>query len=226
MASPSVIVTKDGQTVTLTSPSYVQTLGRIKRIKHQLHLDDVVDQNIIIRKDLPSSLLRRASREVTGGPDKFHRSNCYTFAGSTGSVTLSMHSPVNISAVRLIFYTSENTDNCDTENSSNLDKLEYISNVISDNAPEKFQLTGWTLDPIPTSFGQNKAQGVDLGMYTYVRPKSQFEEMQTFFINHVHDLKRSMLLFRAVTVSVLSNHGAPFTTICRVKVLGSIQTKQ
>ena len=83
------------------------------------------------------------------------------------------------------------------------------------SAPHHLRLTGWLSDPTH----DKAAVSVDLGTYLYVLPTTEEEEVQTF---PLRDVKGERHPLKAVTVSVLSNHGATYTTMCRVRVLGEL----
>lgn len=207
MARPGVAVSASGETVTLTSPPHVLSLGTLKRIQHRLHLDGIADESVIISTELSSRTVGgyiESSREVQD-----LRSNCFIFSGSIGSATIIMHSHVNVSAVQIVLYNAPYSSEVDTEG---------MSEDLGSSAPRAFTLTGWSSDPTQTA--SPKLTGHDLGTYEYVHSKDGADEVQTFV---VAERKNAL---KAVTVSVLSNHGADYTSLCRVKVLGNLSPSQ
>ena len=86
-----------------------------------------------------------------------------------------------------------------------------FENTLS-SAPYRFHLIGWTVDPTTN----NKAKSIHLGTFKYVQPRDEENEIQTFLLS-LDGMNNSL---KAVTISVLSNHGMAFTSICRIRVLG------
>jgi Sad1 / UNC-like C-terminal len=203
VARPGVAVSISGASLTLTSPPHVLSLGPLKRIQHKLHLDGVADESIIISTELSS----RSAGGYSGGNAPVHdlRSNCFIFSGSIGSATVIMHSQVNVSALQIVSYNAPYSREIDTgDRSADLES----------SAPKTFTVTGWSSDPTQTV--SSKLIGHDLGTFEYVRTEEGADELQTFLIGE----RKTPL--KAVTVSVLSNHGADYTSLCRVKIRGTL----
>lgn len=211
VAHPGVAVLASGASVTLTSPPHVLSLGTLKRIQHRLHLDGIADESVIISTE-PSS---RSPGGYIEGNTPVHdlASNCFIFSGSIGSATVIMHSSVDVSAVQIVSYQAPYSSDIDAGD---------MGEDLGSSAPKSFTLTGWSSDPTQTV--SSKLTGFDLGTYEYVRPIEGVDEVQTFVMSERQSKSRSrsMSAYRAVTVSVLSNHGAEYTSLCRVKVLGTL----
>jgi hypothetical protein len=203
VARPGVAVSVSGASVTLTSPPHVLSLGPLKRIQHKLHLDGVADESIIISTELSS----RSAGGYSEGNAPVHdlRSNCFIFSGSIGSATVIMHSQVNVSALQIVYYNAPYSREIDTGDGGA---------DLGSSAPKTFTVTGWSSDPTQTV--SSKLIGHDLGTYEYVHTEEGADELQTFLI-----AERKTPL-KAVTVSVLSNHGADYTSLCRVKIRGTL----
>jgi Sad1 / UNC-like C-terminal len=184
-----------GQSLVLTSPPYVLSQGPMKRLRYQLRLG----------RDMESAdasvLLSHSAATVDPSDHQAEPFSCYAFVGSTGSVTVTMHSPVHVSAVQLL-HSPQSEDDPST------------------NAPKKFRLIGWS--DIPSA--QPSVSGRDLGTFEYDISGAgvgSMKGLQSFSVKE--GTAEQLPAFRAITVSVLSNHGDPtHTSICRVKVLGEL----
>lgn len=211
VAHPGVAVLASGAAVTLTSPPHVLSLGTLKRIQHRLHLDGIADEGVIISTE-PTS---RSPGGYIEGNTPVHdlASNCFIFSGSIGSATVIMHSLVDVSAVQIVSYNAPYSSDIDTVD---------VGEDLGSSAPKSFTLTGWSSDPTQTV--SSKLTGYDLGTYEYVRPMEGVNEVQTFVLPERERQREgmSMSAYKAVTVSVLSNHGADYTSLCRVKILGTL----
>jgi Sad1 / UNC-like C-terminal len=203
VARPGGAVSASGAIVTLTSPPHVLSFGALKRLQHRLHLDGIADESIIISTELSC----RSAGGNSGGNAPVHdlRSNCFIFSGSIGSATVIMHSRVNVSALQIVSYKAPYSREIDTGDTGA---------DLGSSAPKTFTLTGWSSDPTQTA--SSKLIAHDLGTYEYVRTEEGADELQTFLI-----AERNRPL-KAVTVSVLSNHGADYTSLCRVKIRGTL----
>lgn len=193
-----------GKSVVLTSPPYVLSLGPLKRLRYQLHLNrEAADESVLIS---------HSSGERERGQKGQY--SCYAFAGSSGSVTVTMHSPVRVSAVQIMHRPRPSG------------KREQTS------APKQIQLIGWTEVPSSTS----KIEGIDLGIFSYEisEDKEETDGLQTLHLSNadsteqVGGYKQTGILIpplKAVTIFILSNHGNPgYSSICRIKVLGQLET--
>ena len=191
-----------GENIGLTSPPYVLSLGPLKRLRYQLHLNrEASDESVLISHS--SGANERGEKA---------RYSCYAFAGSAGSATVTMHSPVRVSAVQI------------AHRPRPTGKGGYSS------APKQIRLIGWT--ELPSSIPH--IEGIDLGVFTYeiLRDEEDNDGLQTFHLLSTNSILldgtvqiRSVPPLKAVTVLILSNYGDPnFSSICRIKVLGQLET--
>lgn len=184
-----------GQSLVLTSPPYVLSQGAMKSLRYKLRLGrdiESADESVLVSHS--------AAAAVDSTNHQAEPYSCYAFAGSTGSVTVTMHSPVQVSTVQVLHRQQSEGDT-------------------STNAPKKFRLIGWTENPS----AQPGALGRDLGTFEYdisgvgAGPN---KGLQSFSVMRG---TAELPAFKAITVSVLSNHGDPtHTSICRIKVLGEL----
>jgi Sad1 / UNC-like C-terminal len=183
-----------GQSLVLTSPPYALSQGPMKRLRYQLRLGRGIESAD------PSVLVSHSAPIVDPRNHQAEPFSCYAFVGSIGSVTVTMHSPVLVSAVQLL-HSPQSEDDPST------------------NAPKKIRLIGWT--DIPST--QSGVSGRDLGTFEYDISGASVgsaKGLQAFFVK---EGTAEGPAFRAITVSVLSNHGDPtHTSICRIKVLGEL----
>ena len=191
-----------GENIVLTSSPYVLSLGPLNRLRYQLHLNrEASDESVLISHS--SGANERGEKA---------RYSCYAFAGSAGSATVTMHSPVRVSAVQIAHRPRPSG------------KGGYSS------APKQIKLIGWPEVPSSTS----QTEGIDLGVFTYEIPEDNVDNdgLQTFHLlskdSTLLDGNKKVLSIpplKAVTVLILSNYGAlDYSSICRIKVLGQLET--
>ena len=239
VAPPGDFIVSQGVTVLTSSPHVLSHgIGRLKKLQYQLHLNSgEAHEGILINHEIGyDSQIRKQSRV---GSDR----NCYSFGGSVGNLTVVMYAPVRVRAVQLIYYHNQEIskqshsshtasllttpgifvsmlhptirsaadmiDLVDSEEDGG--KGTKVESILS-SAPHHIQVIGWNLDPTT----DNKAVGTDLGTFVYVQPTGEENEMQTFLL----PLQGQHSALKAVTVSVLSNHGKGHTRICRIRVHG------
>lgn len=185
-----------GQSLVLTSPPYVLSQGPMKRLRYKLRLGRDIESAD------ESVLVSHSSATVDPWTHQSDALSCYAFAGSTGSVTVTMHSPVRVSTVQIL-HSSQSEEDPRT------------------NAPKMFQLIGWT--DTPSMSAGVGVPGRDLGTFEYDisdPTEGPYKVLQSF---SVKEDTAELPAYRAITVSVLSNHGDPsHTSICRIKVLGEL----
>ena len=185
---PGETAVLNGKAIVLTSLPYILSQGPLKRMRYQLRLDrEGADETVLVSPYLGGSLKDQYS--------------CYSFAGSTGSATVMMHSTVKVSAVQIVY------------------RPRPEGNSGTASAPKNIQLIGWT--GVPSSSQSSHSEGIDLGTFTYdITDDEESEGLQTFTLSDSADYPP----LKAVTVSILSNYGeSSYTSICRVKVIGQLQ---
>lgn len=239
VAPPGDFMVSQGITVLTSSPHVLSHgVGRLKKLQYQLHLSSgEAHEGVLINHEISYS--SQAQKKSRVGSDQ----NCYSFGGSVGNLTVVMYAPVQVRAVQLIYYDNlEITKQSHSSHSASLlttpgifasvlrpavrsaaDMIQDSENdedsrpiveSIQSSAPHHIQLIGWNLDPS----SNNNAVGNDLGTFEYVRPTGQENEIQTFLL----PVQGSHSALKAVTVSVLSNHGKGHTRVCRIRVYGSL----
>ena len=115
---PGVYTKYFGETLALTSPPYILSLGPLKRLRYKLHLDrEGADENVLISHS--------SGREQEEGGQY----SCFSLAGSSGTATVTMHSLVKVSAVQIIY------------------RMKADGKDKGASAPKVIRLIGWTEVP-------------------------------------------------------------------------------
>jgi hypothetical protein len=123
VVSPRISVKSiEGTPQVLTSAPYALSLSAMRRLRWKLRLDTNVantDENVLISHSNSIGRLRNGEDST---------SNCYSFAGSIGNVTVVMHSLVLVSKVQMFYQDME-----------------------IDSTPKQIKLIGWATDPSSSS---------------------------------------------------------------------------
>lgn len=129
VVSPRISVKSiEGTPQVLTSAPYALSLSAMRRLRWKLRLDTNVantDENVLISHSNSIGRLRNGEDST---------SNCYSFAGSIGNVTVVMHSLVLVSKVQLLYQDME-----------------------KDSTPKQIKLIGWATDPSSSSGNTHKS---------------------------------------------------------------------